>query len=130
MSAATVFIEVLGFWSLKQAFSSPLDAYVIMKDLPFLRFTAVVAAAGITRIIPYTFAGLGIYELVSVVLFRVHGESYLTATTVALLDSALLNALTLVFFVLAMVALRAPSVLETWQMFYRESLARAEAATP
>jgi hypothetical protein len=130
MSAATVFIEVLGFWSLKQAFSSPLDAYVIMKDLSFLRFTAVIAAAGITRIIPYTFASLGIFELVTVVLFRVHGESYLTATTVALLDSALLNGLTLVFFVLATLTLRMPSVLETWQMFYRDSLARAEAATP
>jgi len=127
LSVGTVFVDVLGFWSLKQAFSSPLDAYVIMKDLPFLRFTAVIAVASVTRIIPYTFAGLGIYELVTVILFRVHGEGYLSGATVALLDSALLNVLTLVFFVVATVALRTPSVLETWQMFYRDSLARAGA---
>jgi uncharacterized membrane protein YbhN (UPF0104 family) len=56
-----------------------------MKDLTFVPFTMVVAVAGLARVIPYTFAGLGIVELVMVVMFRVFDQGYLGGTTVAFL---------------------------------------------
>lgn len=125
LSGVAVFLEIVGYWSIKQAFSSPLDDYVLMKDLSFVRFSIVVVVAGVTRIIPYTFASFGLYETVSVVMFWVLGEGFLAGTTVTLLDSMLFNTMTLVFFVVAMRVASCPSVLETWNRFYELSARRS-----
>jgi hypothetical protein len=117
-------MEVVGYWWIKQAFSSPLDDYVLMKDLPFMPFVVVVAGAGITRIIPYTFASFGIYEIVSVIMYRVYGEGFLAGTTITLMESMLMNTLTFLFFVIALRVSPCPSILETWRMFFRRSALR------
>lgn len=127
LSAVTLLIEIIGYWSIKQAFSSPMDDYILMKDMIFVHFAIVIAVANIARIIPYTFASFGIYEIVSVFMFRVLGEGYLNATTVTLLDSLLINSLTFIFFLLSLSLSKCPSILETWRNFYQQSLARAQA---
>lgn len=125
LSGVAVCLEIVGYWSIKQAFSSPLDDYVLMKDLSFVRFAVVIVVAGVTRIIPYTFASFGLYETVSVVMFWVLGEGFLAGTTVTLLDSILFNTITLVFFVVSMRVASCPSVLETWNRFYELSARRS-----
>jgi len=124
LSGTALLLEITGYWAIKQAFSSPMDDYVLMKSLPFLNFAVVVLGASITRIIPYTFASFGIYEITSVIMFWVQGEGFLSATTVTLLDSTLMNGLTLVFFLAASRLTRYPSMLETWRSFFRESSLR------
>ena len=127
LSALTLVIEILGYWFIKQAFSSPMDEYVLMKDITLVHFAIVIAVANIGRIIPYTFASFGIYEIVSVFMFRVFGEGYLSATTVTLLDSLLINSLTLVLFLLSLTLTRFPSILDTWRNFFDQSAARSQA---
>lgn len=127
LSAFTLFIEIMGYWCIKQAFSSPMDDYILMKDLTFVHFAIVIAVANIARIIPYTFASFGIYELVSVFMFRIFGEGYLSATTVTLLDSLLINILTFVFFLAAAYLYKTPSILETWRNFVDMSATRIQA---
>jgi len=127
LSTVTLGIEIIGYWSIKQAFSSPMDDYVLMKDMTFVHFAIVIAVANIARIIPYTFASFGIYEIVSVFMFRVFGEGYLSATTVTLLDSLLINGLTLIFFLLSLVINKCPSILDTWRNFFAQSAARSQA---
>jgi uncharacterized membrane protein YbhN (UPF0104 family) len=122
-------LEVIAFWNVKQAFSAPLDDYVLMKDLPFVPFMVVAAVAGLARVIPYTFAGFGIVEIVMVVMFRAFGEGFLGGTTVALLTAALINGMTFVFFLLAAAVSRYPSVLEVWHLFFAHSVNRARLAT-
>lgn len=124
LSAFTLAIEIVGYWCIKQAFSSPMDDYILMKDLTFIHFAIAIAVANIARIIPYTFASFGVYELVSVFMFRIFGEGYLSATTVTLLDSLLINTLTFVFFLVAAYLYKTPSVLETWRNFVNMSVAR------
>ncbi|MBI3694750.1 MAG: flippase-like domain-containing protein [Acidobacteria bacterium] len=124
LSCAAMGLEIVGYWCMKQAFSSPLDDYVLMKNLPFLHFAIVIPIAALTRIIPYTFASLGVYELSSTLMFRVFGQGYLTGATVSLLDSLLLNSVTLILFVISLFASRCPSVLETWRKFFEQSVAR------
>jgi len=126
LSLVTFALEVFGFWSIKQAFSSPTDDYILMKDLTFVPFTMVVAVAGLARVIPYTFAGLGIVELVMVVMFRVFDQGYLGGTTVAFLCSLLMNGMTLVFFLMAGWITSCPSILETWHTFFDQSAARSD----
>jgi hypothetical protein len=118
-------LEVFAFWSIKQAFSSPMDDYIMMKDLTAVPFMIVVAVAGLARVIPYTFAGFGVVELVMVVMFWVFGEAFLGGTTVALLCALLLNGMTLVLFLMALGVARCPSILETWHDFFERSAARA-----
>ncbi len=127
LSVGTLLMEIAGYWWIKQAFSSPMDDYVLMKDLPFVPFAVVAAGAGITRIIPYTFASFGIYETVSVIMYRVYGEGFLAGTTTTLLESMLMNALTFLFFVIALRVSPCPSILETWRMFFRRSALRPPA---
>ncbi len=124
LSVALFALEILGYWLMKQAFSSSLEGYVLMKDITLVHFSIVIAVANLTRVVPYTFASLGIYELASVLMFRVFGEGFLTATTVTILDSLLINGLTLVFFVMALWLSRTPSILETWRSFVDQSAAR------
>jgi uncharacterized membrane protein YbhN (UPF0104 family) len=124
LSAITLGIEIIGYWSIKQAFSSPMDDYVLMKDMTFVHFAIVIAVANIARIIPYTFASFGIYEIVSVFMFRIFGEGYLSGTTVTLLDSLLINGLTLIFFLFSMFISKHPSILETWRNFFSQSAVR------
>ena len=124
LSVALLALEILGYWLMKQAFSSSLEGYVLMKDISLVHFSIVIAVANLTRVVPYTFASLGIYELASVLMFRVFGEGFLTATTVTILHSLLINGLTLVFFVVALWLSRTPSILETWRSFFNESAAR------
>jgi len=126
LSVIAIGFEITAYWSIKQAFSSPLDDYVLMKDLSFVRFSVVIVVAAVTRIIPYTFASFGLYETVAVIMFWVLGEGFLAGTTVALLDSMLLNAMTLLFFAVSMRVAACPSVLETWHLFYDLSARRAE----
>lgn len=129
LSTLTLAIEIVGYWCIKQAFSSPMDDYILMKDLAFVHFAIVIAVANIARIIPYTFASFGVYELISVFMFRIFGEGYLSATTVTLLDSLLINTLTFVFFVVAAYLYKTPSILETWRNFVDMSAARIREGT-
>jgi hypothetical protein len=129
LSTLTLAIEIVGYWCIKQAFSSPMDDYILMKDLAFVHFAIVIAVANIARIIPYTFASFGVYELISVFMFRIFGEGYLSATTVTLLDSFLINTLTFVFFVLAAYLYKTPSILETWRNFVDMSATRIREGT-
>ncbi len=127
LSVAAVMVEALGYWYIKQAFSSPLEDLVLMKDMPFAQFSIVVGVAGITRIIPYTFASFGVYEFVSVIMFWVFGQGFLSGTSVTILESVLLNTVTFVFFVVATRVNASPSILETWRMFFRRSALAARA---
>ncbi|MCH7823708.1 MAG: flippase-like domain-containing protein [Acidobacteria bacterium] len=128
MSILLLGVEILGYWLMKQAFSSSLEGYVLMKDITLVRFAIVIAVANLARVVPYTLASLGIYELASVLMFRVFDQGYLTATTVTLLDSLLINGLTLVFFLFAWRAARTPSILETWRAFFDQSAQRLAGA--
>jgi uncharacterized membrane protein YbhN (UPF0104 family) len=129
VSVAALGIEILGYWCIKQAFSSPLDDYVLIKDLGFIQFVIVIAVANMTRVLPYTFASVGVYELVSVVMFRVFDEGYLSGATVALLDSFLINGLSLIGFVIAVLLGHCPSAIETWQAFFTQSTAQSQVET-
>jgi uncharacterized membrane protein YbhN (UPF0104 family) len=126
LSILTLAIEIVGYWCIKQAFSSPMDDYILMKDLTFVHFAIAIAVANIARIIPYTFASFGVYEVVSVFMFHIFGEGYLSATTVTLLDSLLINTLTFVFFLMAACLYKTPSILETWRKFVDMSATRIQ----
>ncbi|MGQ0735664.1 MAG: lysylphosphatidylglycerol synthase domain-containing protein [Acidobacteriota bacterium] len=117
LSVVALGVELLAYWCIKQAFSSPLDDYVLMKDLAFVPFALVIVVANTARVLPYTFASLGVYELVSVTMFRVFDQSFLGGTTVTLLDSALINTTSLVAFGVVLWLGRCPSVFETWRAF-------------
>jgi uncharacterized membrane protein YbhN (UPF0104 family) len=129
LSLVALGVETLAYWCIKQAFSSPLDDYVLMKDLPFVHFAIVIAVAATTRILPFTFASVGIYEIVTVAMFRVFDEGYLAGTTVALLDALLINTLTALTFAVVLWLGRCPSAFETWRTFVHGSRAMAEAET-
>lgn len=121
LAIVTFGLEAFAFWNIKQAFSSPMDDYVLMKDLTLVPFVIVIAVAGLARVIPYTFAGFGVVEFVMVVMFRAFGQGYLGGTTVALLCALLINGLTFLLFVATMWISRTPSVLETWHVFFEQS---------
>jgi hypothetical protein len=120
-------LEIFAFWSIKQAFSSPIDDYVLMKDLTFVPFMITISVAGLARVIPYTFASFGVVELVMVIMFRIFGQGFLGGTTVALLCALLINGMTFVLFLMAVWFARCPSILETWHMFFDQSAARSQA---
>lgn len=128
LSVVALGLEIVGYWSIKQAFSSPMDDYVLMKNLSFVHFVIVISVANITRVIPFTFASLGVYEIASILMFRVFAEGFLAGTTVTLLHSILINGLSLFFFVLSLRSSRCPSILETWRMFFHQSVARTQEA--
>ena len=126
LSVVTLAAETLAYWCIKQAFSSPLDDYVLMKDLPFVHFAIAIAVAATTRVLPYTFASIGIYEVVSVAMFRVFDEGFLAGASVAILDSLLINGISaLTFFGVRWLG-RCPSAFETWRAFVQQSRAVAE----
>jgi len=127
LSIITFGLEIFAFWSMKQAFSSPLDDYILMKDLTFVPFMICISVAGLARVIPYTFASFGIVEFVMVIMFRIFDQGFLGGTTVALLCSLLLNCMTFVMFLLAVLISKCPSILETWHMFFDQSAARSQA---
>ena len=85
LSLVTFGLEVFACWSIKQAFSSPMDDYILMKDLTFIPFMIAISVAALARVIPYTFAGFGIVEFVLVVMFRAFDQGFLGGATVALL---------------------------------------------
>jgi uncharacterized membrane protein YbhN (UPF0104 family) len=130
LSIVTFGFEVCAFWSIRQAFSSPMDDYILMKDLTIVPFMIVVAVAALARVIPYTAAGFGVVELVMVVMFRAFGQGFLGGTTVALLCALLLNGLTFLFFVMTLWIGRCPSILETWHTFFDRSAANAALPVP
>jgi hypothetical protein len=127
VSVMALGVETLAYWCIKQAFSSPLDDYVLMKDLPFAHFAIVIAVAATTRVLPFTFASVGIYEVVSVAMFRVFDEGFLAGTTVAMMDSLLLNGVSALTFVVVLWLGRCPSAFETWRAFVQRSQAAVEA---
>jgi len=127
VSLVTLALEILGYWCIKQAFSSPMDDYVLMKDLPFVDFAIVILVANLTRVLPYTFASVGIYEIVSVVMFRAFDQGFLGGTTVSLLDALLVNGLSAAAFGLVLWLGRCPSVFDVWRRFVDESSSRIEA---
>jgi uncharacterized membrane protein YbhN (UPF0104 family) len=122
LSMVTFGLEIFAFWSIKQAFSSPMDDYVLMKDLTFIPFMIAVSVAALARVIPYTFAGFGIVEFVLVSMFRVFDQGFLGGTTVALLSALLMNGMTFLFFLMSVWITRCPSILETWHVFFRQSV--------
>ena len=130
LSLVAFSIEILGYWCIKQAFSSPMDDYVLMKDLGFIQFMIVIAVANMARVLPYTFASIGIYEIVSVLMFRVFDEGYLSGATVSLLDAFLINGLSHAAFIIVLWLGRCPSTLETWRAFFRQSMAQTQVETP
>ena len=101
-----------------------MDDYILMKDITLIHFAIVIAVANIGRIIPYTFASFGIYEIVSVFMFKVFGEGYLSATSVTLLDSLLINSLTLILFLFSLIMTKCPSILDIWRNFFESSAIR------
>jgi hypothetical protein len=121
-------LEIVAFWNIKQAFSSPMDDYILMKDLPFVSFMIAVSVAGLARVIPYTFASFGIVELVLVMMFRVFDEGFLSGATTALLCGLLINGVTFVLFVIAVAVAKCPSILEVWHLFFAHSAERNRAA--
>ncbi len=121
ISIVALGLEVLAYWCIKQAFSSPLDDYVLMKDLLFIDFAIVIAVAGTARILPYTFASVGIYEIVSVAMFRVFDQGFLGGATVSILDSLLINTLSLIAFSVVVALGKCPSVIDTWRAFFAQS---------
>lgn len=127
VSVVALGVETLAYWCIKQAFSSPLDDYVLMKDLPFAHFAIAIAVAATTRVLPFTFASVGIYEVVSVAMFRVFDEGFLAGTTVALLDSLLINGVSALTFVVVLWLGQCPSAFETWRAFVQRSQAAVEA---
>ena len=126
LSVVALVVETLAYWCIKQAFSSPLDDYVLMKDLPFVHFAIAIAVAATTRVLPFTFASVGIYEIVSVAMFRVFDEGFLAGTSVALLDSLLINGISAVTFFVVLWLGRCPSAFETWRAFVQQSRVVAE----
>lgn len=126
LSVFALGLEILGYWCIKQAFSSPMDDYVLMKDLGFIQFVIVITVANTARVLPYTFASIGIYELVSVAMFRSFDQGYLGGATVSLLDSLLINGLSLIGFLLVLWVRQCPSAIETWRIFFNQSVARSE----
>lgn len=126
LSVVALGLEIFALWSMKQAFSSPMDDYILMKDLTFIPFMISIAVASLTRVIPYTFASFGIYEFASVIMFRIFDQGFLSGTTVALLDSLLINGMTLIFFLFALWISKCPSILETWKSFFDQSAARSQ----
>lgn len=128
LSVIALGLEVLAFWSIKQAFSSPMDDYILMKGLTFVPFTIAVSVAALARVIPYTFASFGIVEFVLVMMFRVFDEGFLSGTTTALLCSLLINGLTFALFLLSIWRAQCPSIIEVWHQFYSESAAKHAAA--
>ena len=126
LSIVALGVEILGYWCVKQAFSSPMDDYVLMKDLAFIPFAIVIAVANMTRVLPYTFASFGVYEIVSVAMFRVFDEGYLAGATVTLLDALLINGLTLVGFVMVLWLGKCPSAFETWRAFFAQSASQGQ----
>lgn len=126
LSVVALAVETLAYWWIKQAFSSPLDDYVLMKDLPFAHFAIAIAVAATTRVLPFTFASVGIYEIVSVAMFRVFDEGFLAGTSVALLDSLLINGVSAVTFLVVLWLGRCPSAFETWRAFVQQSRTVAE----
>jgi hypothetical protein len=127
LSIAAFGLEIFSFWSIKQAFSSPMDDYILMKDLTFVPFMIVMSVAGLARVIPYTVASAGIAELVMVMMFRIFGQGFLGGATTALLSSLLLNGMTFIFFLNSLWLARCPSVLEVWHQFFARSAARSQA---
>jgi hypothetical protein len=123
LSIVALGIEILGYWCIKQAFSSPLDDYVLMKDLRFIHFAIVITVANMGRVLPYTFASVGVYEIVSVAMFRAFDEGYLAGATVSVLDSLLINGLSLIGFVIVLWIGKCPSAFETWRTFFNQSTA-------
>lgn len=128
VSLVALGLEIFAFWNIKQAFSSPMDDYVLMKDLTFVPFMIATSVAVLARVIPYTFASFGIFEIVLVIMFRVFDEGFLSGTTTAVLCGMLINGMTFVLFVPAIVLARCPSILEVWHQFFAHSLARHRAA--
>jgi hypothetical protein len=126
LSVVALGVETLAYWGIKQAFSSPLDDYVLMKDLPFVHFAIAIAVAATPRVLPFTFASIGLYEIVSVAMFRVFDEGFLAGTTVALLDSLLINGISALAFVTVLWLGRCPSAFETWRAFVQQSRAMVE----
>jgi len=129
LSLVALGLEILALWSIKQAFSSPMDDYVLMKDLTFVPFMIAASVAMLARVIPYTFASFGIFEIVLVMMFRVFDEGFLSGTTTAVLCGLLINGMTFALFVPAMVLARCPSILEVWHLFFAHSLARHRATS-
>jgi uncharacterized membrane protein YbhN (UPF0104 family) len=128
LSVVTFGLEIFAFWSIKQAFSSPMDDHVLMKDLTIIPFMIAISAASLARVIPYTFAGLGIVELVMVVMFRIFDQGFQGGTTVAILCSLLINGMTFFFFLITFWIAKCPSILETWHLFFNQSAARSQSA--
>ena len=126
LSIVALGVEILGYWCVKQAFSSPMDDYVLMKDLAFIPFAIVIAVANMARVLPYTFASFGVYEIVSVAMFRVFDEGYLAGATASLLDALLINGLTLVGFVMVLWLGKCPSAFETWRAFFAQSASQGQ----
>lgn len=124
LSLVTFGLEVFACWSIKQAFSSPMDDYILMKDLTFIPFMIAISVAALARVIPYTFAGFGIVEFVLVAMFRVFDQGFLGGATVALLCALLINGMTFLFFLMSVWITRCPSILETWHVFFQQSVER------
>jgi hypothetical protein len=89
-------------------------------------FAIVISVANMARVLPYTFASLGIYEIVSVAMFRAFGEGFLGAATMSMLDGLLINSLSAVAFATVVWLGRSPSAFDTWQTFFRRSAALPE----
>ena len=124
LSVFALGLELAGLYFLKQAFSS--REFFLLSDLPLSAYMMAIGAANLTRVIPLTPGGMGLYEFVLVTVFSIYGGDYHAATTVAILDGMFTNfVMLLIFFpTLLLVRRTGPSLLETWRSFRYLSICR------
>lgn len=115
VSVIAIYLEVTGFWFLKEAFSTPL--FQLLGDITYVQFGLVVAAASFARVVPITPGGLGVTEGLLVVLFHFgFEEGYLSPVVVGIIDATLFGLVTMALFAYARYH-QDISVRNTWRSY-------------
>jgi hypothetical protein len=124
LSIFALVLELAGLYLLKQAVST--REYFLLTDLPISAYIMAIGIANLTRVIPITPGGMGLYELVLVTVFSIYGGDYYAGTTVAILDGVFTNFVMLAILLPTVLLVRrtGPSFLETWRSFRYLSICR------
>lgn len=124
LSIFALALELAGLYLLKQAFST--REFFLLADLPLSAYVMAIGVANLTRVIPITPGGMGLYEFVLVTVFSIYGGDYYAGITLAVLDGLFTNFVMLVLFFFSLLLLRrtGPSILETWRSFRYLSVCR------
>lgn len=124
LSIFALALELAGLYFLKQAFST--REFFLLSEMPLSAYMMAIGAANLTRVIPLTPGGMGLYEFVLVTVFSIYGGDYHAAITVAILDGLFTNFVMLLIFFPTLLLIRrtGPSLLETWRSFRYLSICR------